>query len=128
MESPSSDHASGRLYRGEAAYVTDLPTAEGGTDGWLSVDGQITGWINGEIDDEAMFERFPPYRQGTSTAYGLASNDDGFTALGWAGTPPEEVCLPRPTARIGQRRRLRRRLGPDNRERAGRLAHGWPGR
>ena len=72
LESPSSDRTIGRLHQGEPAYITDAPAEQGGFDGWLQVDGPVSGWIFGEIENEAMFERFPPHWQSTSAVYGVA--------------------------------------------------------
>ena len=91
LESPSSDRTTGRLRPGQPAYISDAPTDQGGFDGWLQVDGPVSGWLFGEIDDDAMFERFPSHWQSTSGVYGLGSAASGFVAFGWGGS--EEVML-----------------------------------
>ena len=93
LESPSSDRTVGRLHQGEPAYITDAPAEQGGFDGWLQVDGPVSGWIFGEIDNEAMFERFPPHWQSTSGVYSLASASSGFLSFGWRANGSEEVML-----------------------------------
>ncbi|HKO33003.1 MAG TPA: hypothetical protein VJY85_04585, partial [Candidatus Limnocylindria bacterium] len=74
-------------------YVTDAPAEQGGVDGWLQVDGPVSGWIFGEIDNVAMFERFPRRWQSTSHVYGLASASDNFLSFGWSRDGSEDVML-----------------------------------
>lgn len=93
LESPSSARTSGRLHRGEAAYVSDAPPGQGGFEGWLSVEGPVNGWILGDLDNEAMFDRFPSHWQSSSYVYGLASDASGFTAFGWSANGSEELML-----------------------------------
>jgi len=93
LESPSSARTVGRLHQGEPAYITDVPADLGGADGWLQVDGPISGWIFGEIDNEAMFERFPPHWQSTSGVYSLKSAASGFLSFGWHANGSGDVVL-----------------------------------
>ncbi|HEY8179484.1 MAG TPA: hypothetical protein VIH33_03715 [Candidatus Limnocylindria bacterium] len=94
LGSPSSiSHPNARLHRGDAVYVHEVPAEEGGVDGWLMVDGPISGWIFGDIANAAMFERFPYRWRSSSAIYGLASDPAGFAAFGWRATPAEEVML-----------------------------------
>ncbi len=93
LESPSSSRTVGRLHQGDAAYVSAAPPHQGGFEGWLSVEGAVNGWIFGDIDNEAMFERFPSHMQSNSAVYGLASDANGFMAFGWSATPSHEVLL-----------------------------------
>jgi hypothetical protein len=94
LSSPSTTaRASGRLQRGEAAHLYDAPPEEGGVEGWLRVETPISGWILGELDNEAMFQRFP-YRWRTgSGVFGLASSAAGFTATGWSTDDNAQVML-----------------------------------
>lgn len=93
LESPSSARTTGRLHQGEPAYITDVPAELGGADGWLQVDGPISGWIFGELDNEAMFERFPAHWQSTSGVYSLGSASSGFLSFGWHTNGSEDVVL-----------------------------------
>jgi len=93
LESPTSDRTIGRLDQGDPAYITDQPEDQGGVDGWLQVDGPVSGWIFGEIDNEAMFERFPPHWAATSDVYSLGSAPSGFLSFGWQANESEDVML-----------------------------------
>ncbi len=62
-------------------------------EGWLQVEGPVSGWIFDDINNRAMFERFPPHWQSSSVVYGLASDTNGFTAFGWTANGSEEVML-----------------------------------
>ena len=59
----------------------------------FQVDGPVSGWIFGEIDNEAMFERFPPHWQSTSAVYSLASAPNGFLSFGWRANGSDDVML-----------------------------------
>ena len=62
-------------------------------EGWLQVQAPETGWIFGDIDSDAMFERFPYRWQPTSYVEGLAANPSGFTASGWVSDATGEAML-----------------------------------
>ena len=81
------------IRRGQAVYVYKAPPREGGVDGWLQVQAPTTGWIFGEIDNDAMFERFPYRWRQTPYVDGLAANPSGFTASAWVSDAIGDVTL-----------------------------------
>ena len=95
QSSPASSvsHPAGVLHRGDAAYVSEVPASDGGVDGWLQVQAPRGGWILGEFDNDAMFERFPYRWRSASSIHGLAANRYGFTGFGYRPGASGELTL-----------------------------------
>jgi hypothetical protein len=72
-------HTDGVLRRGDAAHISDPPDSEAPA-GWLQAEFPMSGWIRGDLDDEAMFERFSYRPMPNSGVNDLKATANGFTA------------------------------------------------
>ncbi|HET6744899.1 MAG TPA: hypothetical protein VFH90_03520 [Candidatus Limnocylindria bacterium] len=79
----------GVLHAGDAAYVDEIPEADGGTPGWFQVQEPTRGWVRAEIDGREVLRLFPWEGQGGGWIDGLVSGPDGFVLLGYS--PQEGV-------------------------------------
>lgn len=96
LNSPSTTAlpaAGGSLHRGDPAHLYQASVAEGGVEGWLQVDSPISGWLFSDIDNAAMFERFPYHYQSPSSIGRLTGHQFGFTGFGWSAAGSTEVTL-----------------------------------
>ena len=85
-------HTLGVLRRGDAAHVSDPPDSEA-PGGWLQAEFPLSGWIAGELDNEAMFERFPYRPMPNSGVSALTATANGFTAQAYTTDQQGELRL-----------------------------------
>ena len=82
------------LHAGDAAWVDEIPEAQGGTPGWFQVQVPVRGWVPVEIDGRAVLRLFPWTTQGAGWIEAVVSGSDGFALVGYspqAGAEQERV-------------------------------------